>query len=644
MSKPCYIMACYTTIQPPKLSCSSHTKMRGLRSKSISVSLKNFKTIVNPEDLTTDPFADNFRAAPDCRQHLECNDPIFRCFSLARVAKDLAGSSAEYREEYTKIAEETQGFAKDLLSMCKNTSEVDLILSETAGTTHFLRNSDKMKYPRLRLAVEINQKEFVGHMYCQQILTQEWVGTTSWDNHSVFTKILHVILQIIFTPVFALGNIFKSFVKDIDDFLGLKSVFVEKMETYEFFNNLESPLHRCISYFASLLVLMFLLVEAVVSPMAIDHYSNLNPDDIIRLQPHHYALMFMMIAFVFREVEDLMSIRSIWIYFNFDFWRIYRIINQWLIIIALVCQVHLDYQLHHEFETLDCHRNGTLTCTLADIHLPDYESELMITNSLYSIAATISTVHLFYWMQLHDKIGPIVISARHVLTDVFTVSSMYLIILIAFSSGIVFILGTKKVMEAFHNRQLWNENNESLLEDDYFYNFKKTVETLFWHSLGPGESTMALRESILAKVLMGFYQTISAVIFMNLLVAVMNATVQKIEDKKQLYWKFSRAGVWIRFFDQARALPPPFNIFNVFRYLWLLPFQIFSRNKVNKEDDFVATSAIAKKVKQQVEHKAVMLSLIQRYQDGQIKIEEENGHCQIREMKEEILAELSNLK
>merc|ERR1711892_1097544 len=144
--------------------------------------------------------------------------------------------------------------------------------------------------------------------------------------------------------------------------------------------------------------------------MTIDHFSKLKPDDIIRLQLHHYALMFMMIAFVFREVEDMLSIRSIWIYFNFDFWRIYRIINQWLIIIALVCQVHLDFQLNQEFASMTCstNRNITRACTLADIQLKEYESELMVTNSLYSIAATVSTVHLFYWMQLHDKIGPIV--------------------------------------------------------------------------------------------------------------------------------------------------------------------------------------------------------------------------------------------
>ena len=351
--------------------------------------------------------------------------------------------------------------------------------------------------------------------------------------------------------------------------------------------------------------------------------------------------MLMMIAFVFREIEDMMSIRSIWIFFNFDFWRIYRIINQWLVIIALVCQIHLDFRLNQKFEPLDCNRNGTQACTLADIHFKEYETELMVTNSLYSVAATVSTIHLFYWLQLHDKIGPIVISASQVISDVVTVSSMYIIILIAFSSGIIFILGTEKVAQAFHMRKLFNPEDDTSEQDEYFYNFVKTIETLFWHSLGPGETNLGLKGSVLAKIFMGIYQTISAVIFMNLLVAVMNATVQKIQDKKELYWKFARAGVWIRFFDETRALPPPFNIINVFRYFWCLLFKLFTHNKQSLKDNFPLTNAISKKMKQQAQHRALILNLIQRFQDDQKKIEDETGQCKIREIKEEILAEIS---
>ena len=66
---------------------------------------------------------------------------------------------------------------------------------------------------------------------------------------------------------------------------------------------------------------------------------------------------------------------------------------------------------------------------------------------------------------------------------------------------------------------------------------------------------------------MAAYQIISAVIFMNLLIAIMNTTLQEVQDKKQLYWKFVRAGLWIRFFDDNRALPPPYNLLTFCLYL-----------------------------------------------------------------------------
>ena len=67
---------------------------------------------------------------------------------------------------------------------------------------------------------------------------------------------------------------------------------------------------------------------------------------------------------------------------------------------------------------------------------------------------------------------------------------------------------------------------------------------------------------------MSLVQVMSAIIFLNLLIAVMNTTVQKVQEKRELYWKFARASVWIRFFDDNQALPPPFNCFNIVRHLY----------------------------------------------------------------------------
>ena len=67
---------------------------------------------------------------------------------------------------------------------------------------------------------------------------------------------------------------------------------------------------------------------------------------------------------------------------------------------------------------------------------------------------------------------------------------------------------------------------------------------------------------------MAVYQTISAVIIMNLLIAIMNTTIQNVQEEKMLYWKFVRAGFWIRFFDENRALPPPYNLLHLAGYLY----------------------------------------------------------------------------
>ena len=101
----------------------------------------------------------------------------------------------------------------------------------------------------------------------------------------------------------------------------------------------------------------------------------------------------------------------------------------------------------------------------------------------------------------------------------------------------------------------------------------ETIETMFWSFLGPGEEFKKGDDPISSNgnfslFLMATYQIISVVILMNVLIVIMNSTVQKVEGRKLLYWKFVRAGIWIRFFDDYQALSPPFNLFNAFVYLY----------------------------------------------------------------------------
>jgi transient receptor potential cation channel subfamily M protein 2 len=68
----------------------------------------------------------------------------------------------------------------------------------------------------------------------------------------------------------------------------------------------------------------------------------------------------------------------------------------------------------------------------------------------------------------------------------------------------------------------------------------------------------------MGNILIVSYAIYSVIVFLNLLIATMNSTIQKVSDKRHLYWKFVRTGIWVDFFGEESALPPPFNLITGF--------------------------------------------------------------------------------
>ncbi len=60
-------------------------------------------------------------------------------------------------------------------------------------------------------------------------------------------------------------------------------------------------------------------------------------------------------------------------------------------------------------------------------------------------------------------------------------------------------------------------------------------------------------------------KVISVVVLLNVLVACMNYTMQRMKDQQLLYWKFVRTSIWIEFFGENSALPQPFSLITVLR-------------------------------------------------------------------------------
>ena len=94
----------------------------------------------------------------------------------------------------------------ELLDQCSNTLEVQTLLGENSGlvTVMGCRGSRReqrvlnMKVSRLVAALEMHQKEFVGHMCCQQILRKEWYGGIKWQKQSFLQKVAQIKIKFSF--------------------------------------------------------------------------------------------------------------------------------------------------------------------------------------------------------------------------------------------------------------------------------------------------------------------------------------------------------------------------------------------------------------------------------------------------------------
>ena len=64
-------------------------------------------------------------------------------------------------------------------------------------------------------------------------------------------------------------------------------------------------------------------------------------------------------------------------------------------------------------------------------------------------------------------------------------------------------------------------------------------------------------------LLWGSFQLINFFILINLLIAMMNSTIQTIQDNQQNECKFNRTKIWLSYCDIRHSVPPPLNIFEM---------------------------------------------------------------------------------
>ncbi|XP_070607605.1 short transient receptor potential channel 2 homolog [Erythrolamprus reginae] len=174
------------------------------------------------------------------------------------------------------------------------------------------------------------------------------------------------------------------------------------------------------------------------------------------------------------------------------------------------------------------------------------EDPQFIAEVLFAVTSMLSFTRLAYILPAHETLGTLQISIGKMIDDMIRFMFIMMIILTAFLCGMNNIY--------VHYR-----------ESKRLGSFNKTFEFLFWTMMGMEEHDVvdmpefAVAEKV-GQVLYGIFTIVMVVVLLNMLIAMITNSFQKIENDADVEWKFARSKLYLSFFREGLTLPVPFNI------------------------------------------------------------------------------------
>lgn len=167
-------------------------------------------------------------------------------------------------------------------------------------------------------------------------------------------------------------------------------------------------------------------------------------------------------------------------------------------------------------------------------------------------------VQLMEFLSIHHLFGPWGVIIGHLVIDVLRFLAIMLIFVIGFALQLGAVFKPLYLEESnFHIKSV-DTGMAKIIEYLFFGLFGLTTQDVFHvkteeypHSSFP-----------IAKAIFGIYNVLCLIVLVNLLIAMMSDTYQRIQEKSDVEWKFGRAKL-IRNMEREANRPVPLNIFIV---------------------------------------------------------------------------------
>ncbi|XP_022687869.1 transient receptor potential cation channel subfamily A member 1 homolog [Varroa jacobsoni] len=426
------------------------------------------------------------------------NKPIIDFILASPAPIDTAVKIARSYELLSLKEKERAMELEEMSKFCDNlANELLSIAASNNNTAALLRAIDNRNTPFLDVLIELQRKSVVAHPAVQKYLTELWMGSHQWSSK----KVLGLFLGFFLCPPFWIGTSL---------FCGHKIANV--------------PIVKFMSYLVSHMFFVMVLSITIINPWN-PLYLSMN------LIPHwnEWLLLIWLLGMFIAECtnpsdrEGLGYIKTVVLFVS-----------------AFAIMVHLVAFLFKD-------DNPRLIC-------------LYVRNQLFAVALLLGFLEFLNFLTFHHLFGPWAVIIRDLIKDLMRFLAILLIFLVGFS------LNMCAVYQPVFKPDQGGGNVTLPVLGAEFQSPLNTFEMLFFSLFGlvepdymPPLHLSPAFSKIIVKVVFGVYMMVTVVVLINLLIAMMSDTYQRIQAQSDTEWKFGRAKL-IRNMKKASPSPSPTNV------------------------------------------------------------------------------------
>ncbi|KAH9373927.1 hypothetical protein HPB48_001103 [Haemaphysalis longicornis] len=478
-------------------------------------------------------------------------DPILTAFELSLELKRLSYVENEFKVDYKKLQRQCQEFATSLLDHIRTSAELACILNHHIKTKDS-EEDDGLSLARLELAIEHQQKKFVAHPNVQQQMSTLWYdGLPGFRRKGIVGQCLQIVKIGVAFPFYSFMYIF---------FPRSRAGKIVKKPFVKFISN-------AFSYLLFLLLLILASQRVNLEDLHSNFQSSEPTQQKQRGQPPSFvevAILTYVIAHIWEETTEIYAVGMA--RYLKDSWNMLDMIRNTMYVTAALLRAVAYFQFCQTEEVLKFvmarteTRSETVSLRIA--------SRPRMTLSRFSSRA-LRLVHLF---SMNPHLGPLQISLGRMVIDIIQFFFIYTLVLFSFACGLNQLLWYYADLEQT-NCDPQNIRDSSCLTWRRFSNLFESSQSLFWASFGLVDLSNFELTGIKSYtrfwglLMFGSYSVINIVVLLNLLIAMMSNSYQRISERADTEWKFGRAKLILKYFQPGQTLPPPFNLLEFVRHI-----------------------------------------------------------------------------